>query len=482
MDVNIANSGLGSLYGMNGVKDAGTYSSAGINSAISEAMANMDDLCQTVFANMFSGDTTDPASVYTKGASAGKASDSSALGDYSSGKTTSASSNFFDSLTISKPSAESIKDMFKGLDEKSLKGLTEEQKVEKYCKTWMEANGMDPKAYDTIKKQFDNGPLEKLKKELTVKYADKLEAKDASVDDYYEMMLDMQYPDMDKADREALVKELKTEYIKQEKKMKKLGKELEKELGDDPTIEDYFKVMLKRQNPELAKPENKDKLAQMAKEMAESDDVKEMEKFYEEVGEIFEAEGGVDAMLDSAKDMVGKGTNAAHGNDLDGQYDTITERMQISQVSAVNSKHDKWDVGFVMNQMSGSNVLDISSALETDKKGNPKFDLTKYDEAVAWSKKENIWKEGNGDYTPKPGDAIVFDNEHMGIISKIQDGKIYTIEGGLTDQDGAGKYVGGADGKFGSYVGTRVYDLGDKSIVGYIDPASQQRSDDKKKS
>ena len=56
-------------------------------------------------------------------------------------------------------------------------------------------------------------------------------------------------------------------------------------------------------------------------------------------------------------------------------------------------------------------------------------------EGVAWFKTCGLWKDGG--YSPKPGDIIFFDWEdsndgkadHVGIVEKTENGRVYTIEG-----------------------------------------------------
>lgn len=58
-------------------------------------------------------------------------------------------------------------------------------------------------------------------------------------------------------------------------------------------------------------------------------------------------------------------------------------------------------------------------------------------EGIAWFKACNLWQEK--DYTPRPGDIIFFDWEndnranHVGIVEKVEDNKVYTIEGNAGD-------------------------------------------------
>ena len=56
---------------------------------------------------------------------------------------------------------------------------------------------------------------------------------------------------------------------------------------------------------------------------------------------------------------------------------------------------------------------------------------------VNWFKAVGQWKEKG--FTPNPGDIIFFDWEadggvdHVGIVEKVENGKIYTVEGNSTD-------------------------------------------------
>ena len=58
---------------------------------------------------------------------------------------------------------------------------------------------------------------------------------------------------------------------------------------------------------------------------------------------------------------------------------------------------------------------------------------------VNWFKAMKEWRESG--YVPKPGDIIFFDWEvdgtvsHVGIVEKVENNKIYTIEGNSTNDD-----------------------------------------------
>lgn len=66
-----------------------------------------------------------------------------------------------------------------------------------------------------------------------------------------------------------------------------------------------------------------------------------------------------------------------------------------------------------------------------DKNVLPKFSVV--DTGIDWFKATGTWREN--DYIPKAGDIIFFDWEndhkpnHVGIVEKVEDGRIYTIEG-----------------------------------------------------
>jgi len=65
----------------------------------------------------------------------------------------------------------------------------------------------------------------------------------------------------------------------------------------------------------------------------------------------------------------------------------------------------------------------------------PKFSLCS--DGVAWFQQHGQWQDGS--YTPKAGDIIFFDwesdgnSDHVGIVEKIEDGIVYTIEGNSDD-------------------------------------------------
>ena len=68
----------------------------------------------------------------------------------------------------------------------------------------------------------------------------------------------------------------------------------------------------------------------------------------------------------------------------------------------------------------------------------PRFSVC--DEGVRWFQARNRWKDNS--YTPSPGDIIFFDwgfngldgnTDHVGIVKKVEGGRVYTIEGNSGD-------------------------------------------------
>ncbi len=73
----------------------------------------------------------------------------------------------------------------------------------------------------------------------------------------------------------------------------------------------------------------------------------------------------------------------------------------------------------------------------------PKF--SGVEEGISWYKSNSKWKDNS--YTPSSGDLIFFDwnsdgdPDHVGIVEKVEDGYIYTIEGNSSDEVKEKKYV-----------------------------------------
>lgn len=82
----------------------------------------------------------------------------------------------------------------------------------------------------------------------------------------------------------------------------------------------------------------------------------------------------------------------------------------------------------------------------------PKF--AGVEDGISWYKNKEKWMNRN--YIPKPGDLIFFDwdsdndPDHVGIVEKVEIGKVYTVEGNSKDE-----------------VRAKSYNLNSKSIFGY---------------
>ena len=154
------------------------------------------------------------------------------------------------------------------------------------------------------------------------------------------------------------------------------------------------------------------------------------------------ANKGVSGLLSDAGAMVGmtESRNAAQIN-------------KITKKSGINCQTTPWCAAWAMNMLKDHGVLNTSSC------SNVNYCPT----IVNWAKKENIWA-GRGSYTPQAGDAILFDwqgdgtSDHIGIVEKVANGKVYTIEGNSSNS-----------------VARRSYSLNSKSVMGYINCAAQKK-------
>ena len=152
------------------------------------------------------------------------------------------------------------------------------------------------------------------------------------------------------------------------------------------------------------------------------------------------ANQGVDGLLADANAMVGM---TETGN--------TSQINAITQKSGINCATTPWCAAWAMNMLKDHGVLDTSSC------SNVNYCPT----IVNWAKEQNIWA-ARGQYTPQAGDAILFDwdsdgtSDHIGIVEKVANGKVYTIEGNSSDS-----------------VKKNSYSLGSGSVMGYINCAAQ---------
>ncbi|MBM3461301.1 MAG: CHAP domain-containing protein [Armatimonadetes bacterium] len=144
---------------------------------------------------------------------------------------------------------------------------------------------------------------------------------------------------------------------------------------------------------------------------------------------------GVDGLMQRANSMVGM----HEGRD----------RAAIQQVtgrSGINPATTPWCAAWAMN------LLEQHGVMKLDGLSNRNYCPT----IKSWSQGKNTWAE-NGRYTPKAGDAILFDwqgdgtPDHIGIVERVANGRVYTIEGNSSDS-----------------VKKNSYAVGDRRVDGYV--------------
>lgn len=152
---------------------------------------------------------------------------------------------------------------------------------------------------------------------------------------------------------------------------------------------------------------------------------------------------GVNGMLQDCLSMVGLN-----------EHSNASEINKITSQSGINCATTPWCASWAMTMLKNHGVLDTSSC------SNVNYCPT----IKSWSQGQGTWRGQGSGYTPQPGDAILFDwdgngtAQHIGIVQKVENGKVYTIEGNSSDS-----------------VAQRTYNLSSGNILGYIDCASQKR-------
>lgn len=144
---------------------------------------------------------------------------------------------------------------------------------------------------------------------------------------------------------------------------------------------------------------------------------------------------GVSGALDKARSMIG----LQEGRDR-GKIQEVTGK------SGINPSTTPWCAAFAMNILKDAGVMDLEG-----------LDNRNYcPSIVSWAKKKGIFGQ-RGQYQPKPGDAIMFDwgsdgtSDHIGIVEKVEGGKVITIEGNSSNS-----------------VKRNSYELGSSKIMGYV--------------
>ena len=144
---------------------------------------------------------------------------------------------------------------------------------------------------------------------------------------------------------------------------------------------------------------------------------------------------GVNGMLDKARSMLG----------LHESRDTAAINS-ITKKSGINSATTPWCAAFAMNLLKDHGVLNLDGL--TNRNYCPTIE--------SWATKKGIYGKP-GQYQPKPGDAVLFDwqrdgtSDHIGIVEKVENGKVYVIEGNSSNS-----------------VKRNVYPLNSGKIDGYV--------------
>ncbi|MFN8611997.1 MAG: CHAP domain-containing protein [Vulcanimicrobiota bacterium] len=143
---------------------------------------------------------------------------------------------------------------------------------------------------------------------------------------------------------------------------------------------------------------------------------------------------GAQGALDRARSMIGLN-----------EHSNTAAINKVTEESGINSSTTPWCAAFAINILKDAGILDTSGLK------NPNY----CPEIVSWAKQKGIWMERNS--TPKPGDAILFDwegdgtSDHIGIVEKVEGGKITTIEGNSSDS-----------------VKRNSYEIGSSKILGFV--------------
>lgn len=154
-------------------------------------------------------------------------------------------------------------------------------------------------------------------------------------------------------------------------------------------------------------------------------------------GDDYKVSGpGVRNMLKKAGSMVG----LQEGRDR-------AKIQQITGKSGINPATTPWCAAFAMNLIKDYGLDDLKGL------SNRNYCPT----IESWARGKGKYGTA-GKYTPKPGDAILFDwsggkgtPDHIGIVEKVENGKVYTIEGNSSDS-----------------VRRKVYPLSSSVIDGYV--------------
>lgn len=143
---------------------------------------------------------------------------------------------------------------------------------------------------------------------------------------------------------------------------------------------------------------------------------------------------GAEGMLARARSMVGQHERTS------GAVAAVCSR------TGINPATTPWCASFAMTLMKEHGLVDTSDL------SNPNYCPT----IKNWASNKGIYGH-NGQYSPKPGDAVTFDwdkdgtVDHIGLVERVENGRVYTIEGNSSNR-----------------VSQKSYALGSGVIDGYV--------------
>lgn len=137
------------------------------------------------------------------------------------------------------------------------------------------------------------------------------------------------------------------------------------------------------------------------------------------------------------------------------RYYHLKDIVSIAKTQIGNTGGKKYWSWYGFNSRVSWCMIFISwCANESGDLGKSIYKTASVNEEMSWFKNHDKWEEKK--YTPNSGDLIFFDwqqngrVDHVGIVEKVEDGKVYTIEGNSSDE-----------------VKAKSYSLESKSIYGY---------------
>ena len=425
-----------------------------INSGLMTAMSGFDSMFSTMASQtMTNASGTDMFSMSSM------LSNNTMMAAYTDG---TATNSYLNGFNMEMPSAESVIAMFEGLSEDST--------VEDYTTAWLKANnpGMTDEQIANINKMYagNTQQMQDYYKGLEEKYANLAdtgeEGQEADIKEYYRAFLSEMHPEMSPEEVEKLCVQYEAEAKQLEAQYQQIAEQ--SGLDENSTLTDYFTYMVRQMNPNASDEEIATLVAQMEKQS------QPMLDYYDELAKAAKEKGlleteeagdyqavpssdfkhnhnyGFNALFNEANSMLGYSEHSKSD---------VAAINQITGQSGIDCSTTPWCAAWAMNMLHDHGILDVSTC------ENRNYCPT----VKNWAIDQGIYREAHSDYVPQPGDAILYDwqsddihrAQHIGIVEKVENGKVYTIEGNIGDK-----------------VDKRCYDLSYGSIIGYIDVRAQK--------